>query len=360
MDPSAQYLIVGGLGGIGLEIALYLASCGAKKLILTSRSAESQSPASLLDQFAVFDTEVVVRNCDVAQRGDVENLLRDHGKNIRGVIQAAAVLQDSLFSNLTCEQWKMVMAPKVLGSQNLDAMFSDKGSLDFFIIISSLTAVTGNVGQANYTAAGAYQDALAIQRVKKGLPAVSINIGSVPDLGFALRSGVGKRLSKIGCRHQTRSDMLQLVRLAIQHPMLGSMVTGIEPWMNTENIRWREELKFACSRGYAADRASISSSASGSKGIPLQEQISGLDDKEATRLLVKLITQQLSVITAMPASDIDPTSLLSGLGIDSLVAVELRALLQTHVTPVATIFDITLSATLTELASKLMLRLREL
>lgn len=322
---------------------------------MISRSAETQSTSDIQAQFTDLGTELVVKNCDVSKKQELELLVKQCG-NIRGIVQAAAVLQDSLFSNMTAEQWQTVLRVKARGSRNLDDLFQQVGELDFFIFLSSLTAVVGNVGQANYTAAGAYQDALAQRRVSKGLPAVSINIGSVPELGLAWRSGVGARLHKLGCRYQKRSDLLHFVELAITNPMHPQMVTGIEPWMSSENIGWREEPKFACSQRLRLGTTAPLSQ--GPKTLSTEEQISGLDSNAATAALVKRIIEQISTLTGMPAAQIEPDGLLLGFGVDSLVAVELRALLQQHVTPIATIFDIMQSGTLIELARKLLERLR--
>ncbi|PHH71604.1 hypothetical protein CDD80_5123 [Ophiocordyceps camponoti-rufipedis] len=358
--PSASYLIVGGLSGLGLEIAHWMARHGATNLILLSRNATAPKTDPIVKDLNRLGAQTLVLSCDVADKDALTKTITEYQKTappIRGIIQAATILHDAFFSQMTASQWQASLRPKVQGTRNLDALFRHP-TLDFFIVLSSLTAIVGNMGQANYTAAGAYQDGLIRQRLKAGLPAVSINIGSVPALGSALRKGMASQLDRIGTRYQTRADLVQLVEIAVRNPRHGQMITGIEPWVEAQNLRWRLEPRFACTR--IVDSKSTSSKdddeASSTRGPSLstvRNRLAGIfDAAEATPLLIDALAAQLASMTALPVADINPDEQLTTYGVDSLVAAELRAVLQVHVSLAVTVFDVTGAGTLRELAVK--------
>lgn len=129
---------------------------------------------------------------------------------VAGVVNAAMVLQDSLFANTTVDMLKRVLSPKVDGSKHLDELFSDP-SLDFFILFSSLSVVSGNSGQTSYTAANAYLTGLATQRRRRGLPASVIDLGPVLGLGYITRSGqiAAEDINNFGAYPISEWDLLE-------------------------------------------------------------------------------------------------------------------------------------------------------
>lgn len=122
---------------------------GARTLILMSRSAQSTTHQTSRKIFLESGARVHVPSCDVADKASLQKAVSDcrRLRPIAGLIQAAAVLQDTLFENLALENWQRAVIPKVQGSRNLDMLFRDE-NLHFFIL-SSLTAMIGNVGQTN-------------------------------------------------------------------------------------------------------------------------------------------------------------------------------------------------------------------
>ncbi|KAA8644992.1 uncharacterized protein ATNIH1004_009203 [Aspergillus tanneri] len=111
---------------------------------------------------------------------------------VRGVIQAAMVLKDSVIDNMTYSDFSAAVRPKVVGSLNLHNAFLTQ-HLDFFILLSSAAGIVGNSGQANYAAGCTFQDALARYRVRLGLPAHSIDLGMIQSAGAALRGAKTKQ-----------------------------------------------------------------------------------------------------------------------------------------------------------------------
>jgi hypothetical protein len=123
--------------------------------------------------------------CDVADTQAVENFVNEslaRGEKIAGVIQAAMVLRDSMFDNMTFDQWTQATRPKIQGTLNLSNAFPK--DMDFFIMLSSMAGVIGNPGQANYSAGGTFQDALSVHRRGNGLASTTVVLGIVSDVGY--------------------------------------------------------------------------------------------------------------------------------------------------------------------------------
>ncbi|KAL6895004.1 polyketide synthase [Trichoderma evansii] len=356
LDPLGSYLIIGGLSGIGQEIAFWLAQQGAKNLILVSRRAEEQEDGpALVAALAEAGAQTFLRSCDVTDKASLERVVTEARKKgpIRGVVQSAVALSDSVFTNMSQEKWHVAVGPKVKGTGNLDELFQDS-DVEFFIVLSSATCILGNGGQANYTAGGCYQDALAWNRVSKGLPGVSINIGSVPAVGVAARAGVGAKLDRAGYRAQEVSELLSLIQMSILHPRLGQIVTGIKSWTTPGNIQWRLEPRFAhlWLPGDGAD-------GEGSAQQSLKDRLINSSSEIAHGLLVEALKERLADVFAMSASEVDAEMPLTAYGVDSLVAGELRNWLVLNVVGGVSIFDVTQSNSLKDLASRLQERLTE-
>lgn len=154
---------------------------------------------------------------------------------IAGIANGAMVLRDSTFETMSLSDWQMCVAPKVEGSLILDELFHTT-PLDFFITFSSLAAVIGNMGQANYAAANAFMAALCAQRRDlRGVAGSSMDIGSVVGLGIAERSNVvgSEYFSRLGTRNLAETDLHQLFAEAIVAGQPGAgeaseVVTGVK------------------------------------------------------------------------------------------------------------------------------------
>jgi hybrid polyketide synthase/nonribosomal peptide synthetase ACE1 len=126
----------------------------------------------------------------VTSRDDLQGIaqgIRSALPPLAGVVQGAALLEDTALRNMTYEKMIKVLRPKIDGSVHLDSLFSNV-ALDFFIFLSSTTMVLGNIGQANYTAANAFMSTLAAQRRAKGLAASVLNLGPVLGVGYVDRA----------------------------------------------------------------------------------------------------------------------------------------------------------------------------
>lgn len=207
LDGNATYLLVGGLGGLGRSLARLLVINGARNIAFISRSGNASTNAKplmqeLLDQGA----SVNMYACDVSDEQGMKQALSQCEKDmppIRGVVQAAAVLNDTLFENMTAEQWNHTVRPKVKGTQLLHELLPK--DMQFFVMLSSIAGVAGNQGQANYAAGNTYLDALAAHRRRQGQPAVSVDLGLMLGIGMvAERGGAAslKRWEAVGLNEQ--------------------------------------------------------------------------------------------------------------------------------------------------------------
>ncbi|KAK5630340.1 hypothetical protein RRF57_006055 [Xylaria bambusicola] len=186
LNSQVTYLIAGGLGGLGQEMARWLVSRGARFLILLSRSGlRNKDSVELVDQLKASGVVVEIPMCDVTDLASLQMVLQDCSQRmppVRGCIHAAMVLKEIFFDDMTFNDWKAVTAPKVEGSWNLHSALPQ--GLDFFVMISSVQGILGTGLLAAYNAGNTYQDSLARYRLAQGERAVAIDLGVVTDGGF--------------------------------------------------------------------------------------------------------------------------------------------------------------------------------
>ncbi|MBI4747842.1 MAG: SDR family NAD(P)-dependent oxidoreductase [Acidobacteria bacterium] len=202
---NASYLITGGLGGLGLIVAQWMAQQGARRLILTSRtplparnewkaypedSLQKQQIAAIRDLEALgVNVQTIALDVSSAEQlGQFLQTYADEGwPPIRGVIHAAGVLEDQSLYNLNREALLSVTRVKILGTWHLANAFSPE-ELDFFVNFSSLASVLGSPGQANYAAGNTFQDAIVHWLRQNGYKASTINWGPWAEVGMAARN----------------------------------------------------------------------------------------------------------------------------------------------------------------------------
>ena len=201
LDPGGYYLITGGLGSLGLQVAQWLVSKGAKNLILVGRSKPNSSAQQVIDQLEQQDITVNIAQVDITDYQAVKQIFVSNNLTsspsphspispfpITGVIHAAGILDDGLLQGQTWSRFEQVITPKVTGAWNLHQVTKNI-DLDFFVMFSSVASLIGSPGQSNYTVANAGLDAIARYRHHLNLPALSINWGAWGDSGMAVKQG---------------------------------------------------------------------------------------------------------------------------------------------------------------------------
>ncbi|KAL4738027.1 hypothetical protein BDV11DRAFT_216252 [Aspergillus similis] len=364
LRADASYLLVGGVGGLGRSLASWMVEHGAKHLILLSRSAGKQDSSVFVNGLRDAGCRVAAISCDVTDRTDLDRALAAASElrfpPVRGVIQGAMVLQDSILEQMSIADWNAAIKPKVAGTRNLHDRFSQRNSLDFFVMLSSLSAILGWASQASYAAGGTYQDALARWRCSKGLPALSLDIGVIKDVGYVAESRtVSDRLRKIGqSLRLSEESILQTLATAVLHPfgrpqlLLGLNSGPGSHWDPSSDSQMGRDARFAPLRyRKPASTKSAQTSSSGDGEEPLSSKLKSADSPDAAANYVGgAIATKLADIFMVPVADIDLTKPPSAYGVDSLVAVELRNMLVLQAACDVSIFSILQSVSLAALA----------
>ncbi|RMZ40965.1 polyketide synthase [Aspergillus flavus] len=357
---GASYLLVGGVGGIGCSIARWMADQGAKNIIILSRSAgRSEQAVGLIDELSEVGCRVKAVSCNVSSESDLADALRQCQEDglppVRGVIQGAMVLKDTLLERMTLTDYETAIHPKVHGTWNLHTQFAQKDSLDFFVMLSSAVAVAGNASQANYAAGGSYQDALARWRVSQGLPGVSIDLGAVKGIGVAANTGVLGHLQRVGFSPINEEQVLSILGTAILQPYDPQVVVGLDSrpgshWDAKGESQLGRDMRFAALKPREADGAGGANPTGGANSLA-SKLAAAKSLEQAVECIGAAIAEKISDIFMISLDEIDLAHKPAQYGIDSLVAVELRNMLVQQAAAEVSIFDVMQSVTLSALAT---------
>ncbi|KAK8066217.1 PKS-like enzyme [Apiospora hydei] len=186
LRADASYLLVGGLKGLCGAMAVQMARLGAKSLVVLSRSgcgdAKSQNAIHNIEAHGCVVLEV---QGDAAKEEDVRRCFEAAPAPVAGVIQGAMVLRDRIFGSMSVEEYRQAIAAKHRGTWHLHHVAREQGcDLDFFTLLSSVSGVVGQRGQANYAAANVFLDNFAHYRRRLGLAACAVDLGAIEDIGY--------------------------------------------------------------------------------------------------------------------------------------------------------------------------------
>jgi acyl transferase domain-containing protein/acyl carrier protein len=326
---DGSYLLTGGLGGLGLTVADWLAKRGAGHLMLVGRSgAASVERRAAVAALEARGARVTVATADVADRAQVERILGAvdaSGMPLRGVIHAAAVLDDELLVRQTPARLRAVMAPKVLGALHLDAL-TQTAPLDFFVMYSSAAGLLGSPGQSTYAAANTFLDALAHHRVARGLPALSIDWGAFSRVGLAAaQENRGVRLASRGIQSLTPEEGLSA---------LARLLRGSRAQVGVVPLDVRQWVEFyppaASSRMLARLLAEQRAGAARPKGDQdLLLRLASAAPADRVAILQELLRGLVSQVLRVPEAKLGLEAPLSSVGMDSLMGLELRNRIET-------------------------------
>ena len=366
LRPEASYLIVGGLGGIGVEMAKWMVDdLGAKSIILISRSGmDATGAVETIEALSRPGVVVTVRKCDVAKKEDLEAILHECVQTlppIRGVIQSAMVLkvslepislartkhkltpqllQDAIFPNMTLNKYYQALDPKIQGSQNLHDLFQQPDQVDFFVMLSSLAGILGNPSQSNYAAGNTFQDALAHHRASHGLPALAIDIGQVIDVGWVAQNpNVISRGVLAMAREIRVKDLTALIEYHIRAGRTGLSKPAAQIAIGLEEYP-AFDARFSHVSASLAGFSTKQESQDPLRSVESQIAAAGQDSARLFGVILEAFKQKLGRLLAMRVEDIHDEETIAGHGVDSLVAVEIRNWFRKEVGADVTVFEI--------------------
>lgn len=346
-ESHKTYLLVGGLGGIGRTLAEWMFRKGARKLAFLSRSGAKRTDAkATVNWLKTRNVHVSVFAGDVADSNVVEQCVRSLGSSLAGIFQAAMVLRDTLFADMTFDQWQDCVTPKVRGTHNLHKATLNR-NLDFFVCFSSGAVILGSKGQANYAAANAYLDALMNHRRRLGLAGTTMNVGAVGGIGaVAENSDLQRTMERLGYELISEDELFYQIEEAVSTPNLLEMesrgfddhqiITGIN--MRTKDLYWSTKPIFR----NLYSNLDLGVSATGSSGaVSLTVSLlNTTDTQERITILMAAFIEKVANVLAVPASTIQAGNPLSAYGLDSIVAVEFRKWFSNTVMVEMALFDI--------------------
>ncbi|THC93486.1 hypothetical protein EYZ11_007042 [Aspergillus tanneri] len=335
-SPNKTYLLMGLSGQIGQSMCRWMVCNGARHIVVTSRNPDKE--ALWKDELQRQGASIAIEAADVTKKQDLAELrtrILGTMPPIGGVANGAMLLADKLFADMPYDSFQKVLKPKVDGSKNLDEVFSDD-DLDFFILFSSISAVTGQRSQANYAAANNFMVGLASQRRARNLPASVIDIGMVIGIGVIQRTdgdeGMGAMetaLRKLDYMPVSERDLHHLLAEAIvvgRSDESPEVVTGLETY-NTGSGNspfWHKNLRFShliTDIGSSEARQGSANSIQKTWKEKLADA-SGPDD--ALQIMEGALLTYLSSSLKLSIENIYTDVPIIDLGIDSLVAVEIR------------------------------------
>ncbi len=325
LDSEGTVLVTGATGTLGGLVTRHLVSRhGVRHLLLLSRQGPTaRGAADLRSELEAAGASVTLAACDVADRNQVEQLLASIPTEhpLTAIVHAAGVLDDSVLSSLTPERLSKVLRAKVDAAINLHELTKEL-NLSAFVLFSSAAGVLGAAGQANYAAANVFLDALSHHRCARGLPALSLDWGY-----WSERSGLTVRLSD--------ADLQRMARMGL-HPI--SSEEGLALFDAARTMRAASLVPVRFDAAVLASRAEQlpalfhglvrprrRQAARGDSSSALSQRLLSLSETDRDRTLLELIQSEIATVLGLKVKDaVDPKRPLRELGLDSLMAVELR------------------------------------
>ncbi|MEL6261458.1 MAG: aminotransferase class I/II-fold pyridoxal phosphate-dependent enzyme [Cyanobacteria bacterium J06626_6] len=360
IDTEAAYLVTGGLGALGLQVAQWLAEQGARHLILLGRRSPAATAQETLTKLEHSGVTVNIVQADIAHYDSLQAAIAPYLSDqtshpLRGIFHLAGVLEDGLLTSQTWENFAAVMAPKLTGAWNLHRLSATQ-TLDHFVCFSSIVSLMGALGQSNYAAANAFLDALAHHRHSLGLPALSLNWGPWGEVGM---------VAQLDARSQARMQAQGLTPIPVKAGLrsMDGLMRQVRSQVGVIPADWAVFLSSGGSQGarsamFEALKPSVLAAPKPSAPSGILQQLANGTAEERPEVLAIYLRSQLAKVMAFATPDaISLDAQFGDLGMDSLMAVEFSNRLQknlNHPIPQTLAFDYpTINSLATYLADKI-------
>ncbi|RDL31023.1 Lovastatin nonaketide synthase [Venustampulla echinocandica] len=373
LNPNQAYLFVGGLKGICGSLAIHLASQGAKHIAIMSRSGYQDNVSqSIARNIRALGCSLDLIQGDVNSVSDVRRCFAEISVPVGGIIQGAAVFRDRTFESMSHADYHAALSCKVTGTSNLHFIsIETKQPITFFTMLSSISGVVGQKGQSNYAGGNAFEDAFAEYRRSSGLPAISIDLGPIEDVGvmygnddlqsrfdgstlFGINEGLLRRIFDYSFLQQHPVPHHRL-----NHASHGQMITSLVV-PQPEDSELLGDVRFKALRVLSADRSRSRGNSGKDNEVQILLQLTQSSDPDRAAVRSAAVTavgarlaKQLRLTVAL-----DPARPLLQYGMDSLAAVELRNWVRMILGVELTTLDVANAASLGELCDKVTGKMR--
>ncbi len=321
LSEEATVLITGGLGALGLKVAEHLVkSHKVPHLVLLGRSEPKEEAKSLIAQLQAEGARITVETCDVSDRASLEKVISSIPAQypLKGVIHAAGVLDDGILSKQNADRLHTSMLPKVYGAWHLHEL-TQHLDLDLFVLFSSVASWLGSVSQGNYAAANLFLDQLTNYRRLQGLTGHTINWGPVSDVGLAAAMTVAdkQRVENNGLTYFTSADGLGLLDTILRGAESGVAIVPLRKHALRKNLLqtrgglppfYKEVIEEEKSSGMQA----------------VATQLMSLENAQRDSYLSNYLMERVAAVLGTNSRNIPASEPLQSLGVNSLLAVEIR------------------------------------
>ncbi|KAI1759001.1 putative polyketide synthase [Hypoxylon sp. FL1150] len=336
--PYETFVIAGGLGGQGRSISKWMVSKGARNLVLLSRTGPKDSGTiAFIEGLREKGVVVYTPACNISDAASLAATVEYCKLNmppIKGCIQAAMDIRDSVFENMSHESWIASLKPKIAGSWNLHQQLPR--DLDFFILFASVSGIIGSQGQSNYAVGNTYQDGLAKYRLSRGEKAISLDLGILTGDGYlAQNQDALMRFVKIKqmlpiAEHEVLALLEHFCDKSLPlDPSQSQIIVGLDLPADIINrgmepSSWTHEPMFSNLQQMTSSVTDGANNATSSGPTLASQVLASTSLSEATEILARGLAERLTTIFSMSQDGFDLNQPLHTYGVDSLIAVELR------------------------------------
>lgn len=314
---DGTYLITGGAGGFGLELAEWMIENGARSFALMSRSGPKEDAQEKIEKLVAAGATIMDARGDVTSRPDIDRIVAEIQKTdapLIGVIHGAMVLDDEFLNELDTERFDRVLLPKMLGAWNLHEATLDI-PLEHFINFSSFSAVIGAVKQSNYNAGNVFLDQLSHHRRSLGLPSLTFNWGAIEGAGFVARNEKTQQyLELVGLGATNIDETLYLFSLGVPSDIYQ---------LGAARCDWQALSRFSPSVGGSNMFLPVVPRSNSGGGDSMAARILEASPEKRMGMVEDLIAAQVGAVLGTDAARLDKDTPLTNLGLDSLMAIEL-------------------------------------